>query len=104
MLMKKRGTLEERSNTVNRALLEEKGKAEAANQEFFLCFQSPISIDFSLEDINNRLTLRFRKKEQLQQELEESKNANIYTQKQMEIMAELKRAKEYMPELKKEAS
>lgn len=81
--MKKRGTLEERSNTVNRALQEEKGKAEAANQEFILYFQSPISMDLSLEDINSRLTLRFRKKEQLQQELEESKNANIYSQKQM---------------------
>ena len=68
--MKKRGTLEERSNTVNRTLQEEKGKVEVANQEFVLYFQSPISIDLSLEDINTRLTLRLRKKEQLQQELE----------------------------------
>lgn len=91
--MKKRGTLEERSNTVNRTLQEEMGKAEAANQEFILYFQSPISIDLTLDDINTRLTLRLRKKEQLQEELEETKNANVYSQKQMEIMAELKRAK-----------
>jgi hypothetical protein len=63
-----------------------------------------LEVSQSAEELAENMHLLSIKKEHMQRQLEESQNVTNYTQKQMEIIAEVKQAKEYLPELRKEDS
>jgi hypothetical protein len=108
-LVMKRGSIQERINVGVRSIKELNGKMVAINREYSSIFGSEIAIKIGkntneISAIDRRVAVLANQKEEMQKLLEETQSATAFTQKQMEVMGEVKRAKQCLPELKNENS